>query len=405
MEQNNQLTTIDQQQFGEMVKLPDVLKQNQLSRSNAVSAIQPLIDTLSAIDLTKVDAAQMEAHDVTLNDYQAKLSTTVDAMEGRRKPFTGFFDQVKSLFTAEEKTVKALQDAIKEIRNNWNKEKARRNAELEALRQKEQAKKEEAIQIKANYTTALTNKLFAEINSLVNNMVANFYSKGLDALDVYAKILADATPVYDTSQHNIIATGVALPLSQHNDVQALCQEVHAGLFGSFSSEWVEKLSAERDRLLELVPSRKMELERIANDAQAKKEAEDRIKKEAEDRAAALAKEQEERQGAVQANADIDKLNSSFDMAATAAPVVGLSKNTSVKKKCVITSHKQMAELLKWYVSSQLALMTVDEMNKKFSFIRTAYDKHVNDGGEVLQGVPLEDDYSTRTSRAKKEVAA
>jgi hypothetical protein len=55
--------------------------------------------------------------------------------KGRRKPVTSKLDAIKKFFTTEENEVNALLDQVKEIRNNWNKEKVRRQQLAEQQQQ------------------------------------------------------------------------------------------------------------------------------------------------------------------------------------------------------------------------------------------------------------------------------
>jgi hypothetical protein len=92
------------------------------------------------------------------------------------------------------------------------------------------------------------------------------------------------------------------------------------------------VSAERDRLLELIPSRRRELEEIAaGNAEAARVAQERQKAEEAERQIRQAQEAQEREAALETSAEIDKVHNGVD-SESAAPVLQLAKGTVQQKK-------------------------------------------------------------------------
>ena len=167
-----------------------------------------------------------------------------------------------------------------------------------------------------------------------------------------------------------------------------------------SKDFVETITAERDRLIALVPARIEELKRSASDAEAAKAAAERIAKEKEERDAELAKAAAGRIQAVESEANANKMANAFEHAAI-APSVQVSSGTVQKKKYAPATPKEFIPIIQWWVANTMPFLTIDELNKKLSFMLTAANKALNEGTKI-EGVKTVDDFSTRTSRKKAE---
>jgi hypothetical protein len=377
---NQELSLVNNEQFGNLIHLPQILNDNKSRALKAQTAVNTKLQIVQAIDLTKVDAQEMEKHDVELADLQGRLKTQKDNMESARKPHTQFMDSIKTLFTAEEKIVDDLAVKIKVIRNNWQAEKGKRAAEEQKKRDEEIQKKQNEIKERSEKTSAYTNKVLTEIGRLLGLMNDKFNQHTAETIESYEATLKAYKPVLDGPSYEKVL-GESTPLSGE-------------LFVQLSADYTNKLSTERDRLIELIPSRKAELIRIANDAQAKKEADDRIAREAKEREDALLAEAKEKEEAVSLGADAESMNAVFDVASQAVPIVGISKGTVVKRKYQPTTHAQHISIIQWWVKNCMGQMTMDDLKTKLSFMRTAADKALN-SGETIEGVDVVDDYSTR----------
>lgn len=375
---------IDNDQFGNLVKLPSVLRTNQERATKAGMVVNAKINEVAKIDLTTIDASRMEEHDGELAELYARLNKSLELMEGDRKPHTQFMDMVKSLFTKEESTIKNLKDQVKGIRDNWQAEKARRARIAQEELDRKIAEEQESIRVRAEKFTRYTQSMLREIGRRIELLSNGFYAQGLTTIDAYARQLRDMVPMLNGTEYDKII-GEVTPLS-------------AELYNQLSSEFMGKLHAERNRLLDLVESRKVELIRISQDAAAAEEARLRIEKENEERAAALVQEQQEREQVINDTAQAEATNATFDAHMEATPVVGISKGTVVKKKYVVHSHAGMVALLQSFIKHNLGLMTIDEMNKKFSFIITAANARLSEETIEAKGLEVVEDYSTRSTR-------
>src|ERR1044072_427363 len=104
---------IDQQRLAEVATLPDILSLNKELASKAEEACTPVLAKVVAINLQAVDVAEMDAIDAEMNDLQVRAKSALAKAKARRDPYTQFFDQVRGLFTAEEKRFTDLDTSLK----------------------------------------------------------------------------------------------------------------------------------------------------------------------------------------------------------------------------------------------------------------------------------------------------
>lgn len=393
----------------QLANMPNALLANQALAERAVLTVEKAIAPLLSIDLKTVDAQVMEQNDKALADFQSKLKETYTLMTDRRKPFTQRMDEIKSHFTACEAKVKTVGEKVKTLRDSWQGEKAKRQAAALAEQQKELEKKQALIDVRTYIAQRICDQFATLAVQTIKRMHETFYAKTITELDSYGVTLGKWTPGLSDDTWAQCTAGIGNPKPQFvtpEQMAAIQKEVEAEQRQRLSKEWVERMTQERNGLVELVPSRKMELERIAKEGEAAaKEAQERIAREAEEREAAALKEAADKAQALAAAAEVDKMNSSFDVASQAVPVVGISKGTVVKKKYVPKSHKAHVAIVQWWVSNCMALMTLEELQTKLSFMRTAADKALNEGVTIeADGLEVIEDYSTRAGSRKKEVA-
>jgi hypothetical protein len=400
--ETNQLST-------ELAKLPEVLTANASLADRAVLKVRSEIEPLKNIDLTTVDALVMEQNDQKLNDLQVKLKESYTIMNDRRKPYTQRMDEIKSMFTAEEKKIIDIGSEVKAIRDNWNKEKARRTQILEDEKKRKAEKAQALIDCKASIVKHFNDVSADTIVKLIYRMYDKFHSFDIPGLKAYEPQLKNWKPDLDIETWNAWCGSFKIdtvsPLLTSEEFNQVFIEVGESEGPKLKSLYTNRLIEERDKLLETFPSRIRELEKISTDADAAKISEQRLQKEREDMAAKLEQEKMDREQAIQTEAEAESLNTSFEIASEATPVVGMSKGTVVKKKYQAKNHKAHVAIVQWWVQNCMSKMTLDELQKKLSFMRTAADKALNEGTTIeADGLEVVEDYSTRATR-EKEVAA
>lgn len=393
---------------GQLAQLPDVLTANASLADRAVATVRGQIEPLKSLDLMNLDIESIEASDATLNSLQGRLKDAYTMMNDRRKPYTQRMDEVKAMFTSEEKKVVEIGNEVKAIRDGIAREKARRIQVAEQEKAAKLEKQQAQIEARSLVVRMLNDRMADIIVKTIYKMHDAFNAKPATELDAYGATLGKWTPTLTTATWQEVCAGIGNPKPQH-----IISEQFAKVFAEVTESegpaleklYVTRLTKERDDLVESIPSRKMELERIAGDAEAAKQAAERLAAEREALKAQAEQDKADRAAAIESAAQVDQVNAAFDIASEATPVVGMSKGTVVKRKYVVGSHKAWAAIMQQWVAKEMAGYTLDELNKKLSFMLTAANKRLNDGEELkADGLRTEEDYSTRATRGKKEAA-
>jgi hypothetical protein len=384
--------------------LPDTLVANSSLAERAVAKVRADLTDLTPGDITTVAVDVMENNDAQLAGLQSKLKESYNLMNERRSPFTRLFTEITSKFTAEEKKVVEIGNEVKSLRDSWQREKARRNAIVQEEAAKELEKKQALIDAKTYIAKCIIDKFSTHAVGAIRRMHEKFYAQGAKELEAYSTALGKWSPVLDAptwdSFTQLIANSKPQLITPEQHAELL-REVCADQRPKLEKEWIESMTHERDGLIELVPSRKMELERIAGDAEAKRQADERIAQEAAEREAQAKRDAKDKAQALEQAASVDSLNASFDVAAQSTPVVGMAKGTVVKKKYQPKSHKAHVAIIQWWVKERMSSMTLEELQTKLSFMRTAADKALNEGTVIeADGLEVVEDYSTRASSKK-----
>lgn len=376
----------------ELIKLESaelILAENASMAKRAVEAMS--IDLPANIsELTVMEGDNIEE---SLNELRQRGKLTIEKQKAERMPFTKRMDEIKSLFTAQEKAIEEKLVELKAWSDKWAAEKNRRIAED---RRKNDLKiaHENA---KIDYNRAVAEQIALRYNNFVNNAVdgmnSKFYKLSAGELYQYGIDLQAWTPTLQPAIEYAVNDNPLLTVDEMADIRS---RTEAETYPSIEKVLVAKLIEERDRLIAMIPGRQEELKRIANDAEAARQAEERIAKAAEERALEAEKSRIAAAEAAEAKANTAKLETAF-AASAVAPAVELSKGTVHKKKYNPTSHQDYIKVMQWWAVNNMNLMTVDELHKKFSFMFTAANKELNKG-TIIEGIEVVDDFSTRTSR-------
>lgn len=392
----------------QFAQLPDVLTANSSLADRAVKAVSEQIAPLQKLDLPNLHIEDVESADATLNSLQVRLKEAYTLMNDRRKPYTQRMDEVKAMFTTEEKKIVTIGEQVKALRDGIAREKARRIQVAEQEKAAKLEKQQALIEVRTLIARMLSDRMADVIVKTIYKMHDAFNAKTAVELEPYGKQLSKWKPTLTPDVWNEVCAGIGNPKPQsilHAQFSTIFAEVSEAEGPALDRLYVTRLTEERDKLIESVPSRIMELSRIAGDSQAAKEAEERIAKERAALAEQAEKEKVDKAMAIESAAQVEQVNAAFDVASEATPVVGMSKGTVVKKKYVPKSHKGWAAIMQQWVAKEMAGYTLDELNKKLSFMLTAANKRLNEGEEIkADGLSVEEDYSTRATRAKKEAA-
>lgn len=392
--------------FGNLVILPDLYKasKDRVEKAKAYSAT--ILLPVEGLDLLKVDAQEMETLMVPVRDLRTLLAEAEEEIKGERMPHTKKMDAIKSLFTGLEKDFADMTDKVKKIDTAWEGEKLRRASVATAANEKAIRKTQEAVSMRVYVRQSMTNNFTREIMAEILGMNKAYEGKTADLLPAYGEALQPWVPELeaDTWTRICALTLPVYPCHTEEEKQAIRQEVVNEMWPQMAADWENKVTEDKERLIDLIPSRITELNEAATSAEAQAAMEQRLADSQAEITSTLTAEGENKAQAQELAGDTAKLDASFEVASQAVPVVAMSSGTSVKKKYKVNTHSAMVALLQSFVANDLPFMTIEEMNTKFSFVRTANDKRLNKG-EVVQAKGLEvvDDITTR--RASRTATA
>ena len=382
-------TNIDSSKLKEVFELNEGLTTRALENLNSKAKSLP-------IDLTLLTVAEGDSIESEINDLRKRGSDAIKMCKDRRMIFTRQFDLMKKAFTEQESSIETALIPYKSFADNWNTEKYKRQQSEQQESNKKIAEENAKIEYKQYVQEQRTAKCYALIEEYSKRMNDKFYSCTLGNIYAYKADLEGYIPkqlkgidlLIELQKHPLLTE------EQANEIQlATLNESTKEL----SQIYMSKLIAECNRIIELVPGRKEELVRIANDDSETKRVAERIAKEEEERKAQLEKDKSEAEAKAKDEANASKMDLAFENASISQETT-LTKGTTVKMKYDVQNHKQMLSIIQYWVVNCMNLLTIDDLKKKLSFTITACNEALNKDGEIIEGVPTIENVRTRLSK-------
>lgn len=368
---SNQLISISdavivrQENISTIVKAgPQSYQTNALSCQRCAEAGQQLLDEIERCGMS-------DDLDRRLAAYIEKTRKTVKVMNERRSPVTKLFDQVRSEFTMLENTIDPTKKdtvpyRITQYRNTYaakkrEEEERRRQAEL-AAQELIKAKESYRAAVEEDYRRSFNNLVTGCINELTNlngSVTLENYPAVVDTLTGYlSKLPADWCP----------PSSVRLPYNVSPDeAKAIRNEVFQRILPSFEEQFVFEVDEYRTEILNKLPSKKIEMERIAaaDAAEAARIKAELAQREAEE---AARKEQERKKAEAEAKqkAELDKSNAEmaglFQMAKAEQSYTPKSK---VSKKIKVNDPAAFLGIVSLWWQREGCTLSIDELAKIF----------------------------------------
>ena len=385
MADNHQpLTIFEQKNVQTLAQLaPQSYQDNLLSHTRC-------LEVGSALLLRVRKEGMTDALDMEIARFIEKAKVTVKKMNGKRTPVTQLFDQIRKVYTSMENDVDptkadSIPNQLQAHRNAY----AKKKHEEEERRRREDAARQAKETAKTRYRSEVEDDYVKQFNALVNKSINEL--TGMDkllTLDNY-EIIYDGVKEYvcelPDSWYETVVSDAYRPVELTPDeCRAIQANVMAGLVNRFKEQFLFEVQSTRDDILDRLPSKKKELERIAK---ASVEEAERIKAEmeAKERAEAARKaakriEREKTEAAAkQLAADKQEMDGLFGMP-VAAPVEYQPK-TQVKKKVVISSAEDIMKVVAFWWSQEGCTKTVEELSKEFkkqiTYVNTAANSKDN----------------------------
>lgn len=308
-------------------KAPEVLKKNQDLLQKALTAAELLFAKIKGQPMS-------DELDQEINDHLVKLKQAGELMNSRRKPVTQIMDEWKKMYTSIEALVDSKGDIyskFQKIRNEYAELKIKESAEKQRRIQEQAAKEQALVSLKCDIDAAITAAFTAYINDKREKLSASFDKITLVNYE-------RAWEYYNTEQvpppwEFINARGDEVDYStklingaEYNEAKrsVFTQEIYKEKGMACHVE----LNEYRQSILDKLPSKKKELEAIAEAEKNNAAEADRLKNIAAERQAAeqarIKQENEQRQKEQEAAAVMNKeaqvTNTLFDKSVAMAEV-------------------------------------------------------------------------------------
>lgn len=377
-----EITIFEPQNVGTIAQVaPQAYQENTISHDRCLQFGQELLDRVNAEGMS-------DALDQEIASFIERAKKTLKKMNGKRSAVTQIFDTIRSAYTGLENEVDPAKKGtipaqLQEVRNRYAaKKRAEQEAELRK-RQQEQARQ----MAKNKYTTEVEEDYMRQYNELVTDSINRLMEldKSL-TLDNYAIIADGVKNTSDTLPQKwftALRPQVLLPSSLTPDeARAIAAEVKQRLQQRFTEQYTFELSATRDDIIDRLPSKRKELERIA---QANAEEAERIRKAMEERerkeAELRERERAEREAKEKASAELAAQKQEMDGlfgAAQQLEEVAYQPKTSVKKRINVLNPEGFMQVVGMWWSQLGCTLTIAELEKMFSKQLTFCNKLAND---------------------------
>lgn len=378
---------------------PQSFKENQLSRFRCIEAGKTLLERLTHQGMT-------DALDVEIANYIEKSRITLRKMNSRRSPVTQLFDRIRKVYTSMESEIDpARTDSIPgqllAARNAY----AQKKLQEEQRRQRQEAARLAKENAKVRYRADVEDDYVRQFNALVDKHINE-----LTDLDKQTT-LDNYNVVYDGIKNfkcelpsdwcQTVGSGALRPAELTPDECCAIQaNVMAGLVSRFTEQFTFEVAGTRDDILDRLPSKKKELERIAK-ASAEDAARIKAEMEAKERAEAARKEAErlerEKQEAAAAKLSSEKQEMDGLFGMPVATPATYQPKTSVKKKAVVETADDIMAIVAFWWSQVGCNLSVGDLQKEFkkqiNFANTAANS--KDNPMFITNVRYEDEVKAK----------
>lgn len=360
---------------------PQTYDTNALSSQRCADFGKRLLDEIKTHGMT-------DELDKRCAEYIDKAKRTVKAMNERRAPITKLFDEIRSQFTGMENTVDpAKKDTVPyQIQQYRNTYAAKKREEAERARREEMARQQRAAAInrykqdceddyKRQFNCSVTNSIntLTDLNSSLT--LENYEAQS----DKIKKFQIELTNEWFHSLQSYAHKPVEL-------IDAECIQIRQEILNRLSTQFKEQFKYEvgeyRDSIVDALPSKKRELERMA---QANAEEKARMEAELKAREAAEARrlederkrKEEEAKAAQQVKSTATEMDGLFGQAAVATPV-GYEPKTAVKLRVKANGADGILAIVSMWWSKEGQFLSLEELEKIFKKQITFVDKLAND---------------------------
>lgn len=358
---------------------PQSYNDNKLSCERCISAGQSILNAITTND-GMTDELDKEAA-----LFIEKARKTVKKMNEKRSPVTKLFDDIRREFTVIENAidptkVDTIPYKLQQYRNQYA---AKKRAEEEKRRQ-EEYKRQQAEQARVKLRQDIEGDFKAQfqtyLNQSINWLTTKDNSVTLENYNtVYSEIKNFSVSLPADWLHNL-HTLIRIPGNVSVDeLRQFETDIKERLGKQFSDQYTAEIQDNKDFILDRLPSKKANLERMAQAdaaeaARVKAEIEERQRKEAEAREAERKrKEEEEKQKAEMARQQAE-MNGLFSEQAS---MQNYQPKVKVTQKIELLNPEGIMPILSMWWSKEGCTLSVEELSKLFKKQITFCEKLAN----------------------------
>lgn len=342
---------------------PDSYRRNVQSTQNCVAACQALLDEINAVGMT-------DELDQKAAKYIERTRRTVKEMNERRSPYTKLFDMIRGEFTSLENSIDpskadTIPNRLQRLRDGY----AKKKREAEETRRRAEEARLAIEEARNSYRVACGEDCRRSFNRFItgaiNRLSALYAGVTLDSYaDVSAGIAGFPTEL-PAGWNPEISAPIPLNLTV-DDAKEIATDELVSLMPRFAEQYKVEVGDYRAELLDKLPSKKVELERItrANAADAERIKADIARREAEE-AARMENERRLKEESDKAKADIDRQNAEVQgLFARVAPA-GYTPKAKVSQKLRVTSPSAFLSIVSLWWKNEGCNLSVEDLAKIF----------------------------------------
>ena len=375
------LTIFEPQNFDIIVTTaPQAYKDNHVSHDRCLQFGQDLLNRATLKGMS-------DELDQEIATFIERAKKTVKKMNGKRSALTQLFDNIRSAYTTLENDIDPAKKGtipaqLQDLRNKYA---TKKREEYEAqLRAKQAEQQRQAA--RDRYTIDAENDLTRQFNAYIatacNRLIELDKSLTLENYAIVADGVKNTSDILPEDWINALRPEVLLPsLLSPEEARNIASNVKSRLIERFKEQYANDISSTRDDILDRLPSKRKELERIAQ-ANAEEAARIKAQMEERERAEAARREQErkEREDKEKAQAELAAQKQEMDGLFGAAEV-GMPRyqpKTQVKKRLNILNQEGFLQVVGMWWSQYGCTLPMADLEKIFSKQLTYCNKLAND---------------------------
>lgn len=377
---SSELAIIKQENIQTIVSAaPQSYSDNKLSCERCISAGQSILNTITA------SGGMTDELDKEAALFIEKARKTVKKMNEKRSPVTKLFDDIRREFTVIENAIDptkadTIPYKLQQYRNQYA---AKKRAEEEKRRQEEykrQQAEQARVKLRQDIEGDFKTQFQTYLNQSINWLTAKDSSVTLENYNtVYSEVknFSVSLPAgWLQNLHTLIRIPGNVSVDELRQIETDTKE---RLGKQFTEQYTAEIQDNKDFILDRLPSKKANLERIAqadtaDAARAKAEMEERQRKEAQEREAERKRREEEEKQKAEMTRQQAEMSGLF---AEQASMQNYQPKVKVTQKIELLNPEGIMPILSMWWSKEGCTLSVEELSKLFKKQITFCEKLAN----------------------------